>query len=94
MRSAIDELSSLILERYPGTTFSVERDPEEDAVLVWATVDVDDTDEVLDSFLGRLHELREPEWLPLHIIPIRTPERRERALAEQRVKRGRGGVRG
>ncbi len=83
MKNAIDELTGLILARFPSTSFSVEHDSEEDVVFVYATVDVDDPDEVMDCFLPRLRELREPQWLPLHIVPMRTPERRERLFAER-----------
>lgn len=76
MQSAIDELRGLIERRYPGATFSVSRDPEEAAsVHLNATVDVDDTDEVVDLVIDRVLEFQEEQDLPIHVIPLRPAER-------------------
>jgi hypothetical protein len=39
------------------------------------TVDVDDADAVLDIVIDRVMELQIEEGLPVHVIPLRTPER-------------------
>lgn len=73
--SAIDEIRELIRDRYPGTIFRV--GPGEDGMGTWlvATVDIDDPDEVVDLVIDRLLTLQIEERIPLHVIPIRTPER-------------------
>jgi hypothetical protein len=45
----VHELSSLIRQRYPTAAFAVEPSVDDPEVThVWATVDVDDPDEVVD----------------------------------------------
>ena len=50
-------------------------------MFVTAVVDVDDPDEVVDRFIDRLVTLQVEDSLPLHVIPVRTPARREKLLA-------------
>ncbi len=87
MTAAIAELTQLIQRRYPGATFTTELGENEDAVFVTAVVDVDDPDEVVDCFIERAVTLQVDEGLPLHIIPIRTPERNLKLLAALRTQR-------
>ena len=76
VRSALAELSGAIREGYPDATFEVLRDHEEpENIDLLTTVDVDDPDEVLDLVIDRLVELQVEERIPVHVIPIRTPER-------------------
>jgi hypothetical protein len=73
---AIAELKGMILERYPTATFTLARgvdDPEE--MHLETTVDVDDTEEVIDLVIDRILELQIEEGIPLHVIPLHTPER-------------------
>jgi hypothetical protein len=95
MAAAIAELTDLIRGSYPETTFITDVDEHEGAVFVTAVVDVDDPDEVVDVFIDRLIALQVDDGLPLHIIPVRTPARREKLLAElhQRPKRSETGTR-
>ncbi len=72
---AVSQLQSMILERYPTATFDVLPGDDPEGAYVWATVDVDNTDQVLDVVLDRLLDLQVEEGLPVHVIPIRTPER-------------------
>ena len=75
-QAALDELRQAISAHYPSATFEVGADPDEPtSVLLWTTVDVDDPDEVLDHVMERLLELQVDERVPVHVIPIRTPER-------------------
>ena len=75
-REAISELTSLIRSRYPTAAFDVSPDPDDpDLTLLWATVDVDDTDEVLDLVMERALQLQVDEGVPVYVVPIRTPER-------------------
>jgi hypothetical protein len=76
MQKALNEMEGIIGQRYPTATFEVSRgedDPE--AVHLTATVDLDDPDQVLDLVITRVMELQADEGLPLHVIPVRTPER-------------------
>jgi hypothetical protein len=74
--AAVTELTELVRARYPEATFSVGRgqdDPE--AIYVYATVDLEDTEPVVDLVIERELELHLTEGLPVQVIPLRTPER-------------------
>ena len=76
VQQALEELRTTIAARYPTATFEVARDLEEpENVDLVTTVDLDDPDEVLDLVIERLMELQVDERIPVHVIPIRTPER-------------------
>jgi hypothetical protein len=78
MQRAIAELEGLIRARYPDATFRVTRHPEaHDSVLLKPVVDVDDRDEVMDVIIDRLGELQAEEHLPILVVPVRPPARRE-----------------
>ncbi len=74
-RQAIEELQGAITARYPTITFAVERSPADTASIhLVAVADVDDPDEVGDLVVERVVDLQ-TAGIPLHVIPIRTPER-------------------
>ena len=84
VHNALDELRGVIAERYPSASFEVTRDVEEpENIDLLTTVDVDDPDEVLDLVIDRLVDLQVEERIPVHVVPIRTPER---ILAELRAE--------
>ena len=85
MAAAIAELKDRISGTFPGTAFAVQEgiDDQEETWLV-ATVDIDDPDAVVDVVLDRLLELQLDEQVPLHVLPIHTPERVARTLSRQR----------
>jgi hypothetical protein len=85
MTAAIAELTDLISRSYPGTTYVTEVDEDGKTVFVTATVDVDDPDEVVDLYIDRSVTLLVDEGLPLHVIAVRTPERREKLLASMGI---------
>src|SRR4051812_43801427 len=72
---AVDELQTLIKQHYPTASFEVAAGEDPDGTYIWTTVDTEETDQVLDSVVDRLLELQIDEGLPIHVIPIRTPER-------------------
>jgi hypothetical protein len=79
MQRALEELKGLVRERYPDATFRVTRSPEDPrSIHLMTTVDVEDTDAVLDVLIDRVMELQIEERLPIHVIPVRP---RERVLA-------------
>lgn len=72
MQHAIIELTERVRQRYPEATFRVARNIEEPRhVHLIVTVDVDDTDAVLDTVIDRVLELRLDDGLPVHVIPVR-----------------------
>jgi hypothetical protein len=85
MQSTIDELTTTIARAFPGTTFTVSHPEDEPASIeITAIVDVDDPDDVLDLVIERVVHLQVEESVPIHGVPIRTPERIEADRAERR----------
>jgi hypothetical protein len=92
-RQAVAELEAMIRERYPTATFDLSASPEDPSSFhLTAIVDIDDPDEVGDLVLDRVLELQVTEGIPLHVIPVRTPERI--AAAKQARTSGRSGSHG
>jgi hypothetical protein len=84
VRQAVAELTACIKHAYPSTSVAVQRgmdDPQETWLV--ATVDIEDPDEVIDLVLPRLLELQVDQGLPIHVLPIHTPERVARTLERQ-----------
>jgi hypothetical protein len=84
----VAELQATIRQRYPSATFELSQaadDPK--AVHLVTTVDIDDPDEVGDLVLDRVLDLNVTQGIPLHVIPVRTPERI--AAAKQQARQGR-----
>lgn len=75
-QEAIEQLKATISKVYPSASFAVARDPEEpENIHLVTTVDLDDPDEVLDLVIDRLLDLQVVERIPVHVIPVRTPDR-------------------
>jgi hypothetical protein len=92
VHGALDELRGMISQRHPTATFEVGRGHDEpENIHLTAIVDLDDPDEVLDLVRERLLELQVEERVPVHVIPIRTPER---VLADLQARAAAGGGRG
>jgi hypothetical protein len=89
MRRALDELQGVISHRYPTAQFEILRDVEEpENIDLLTTVDLEDPDEVLDLVMDRLIELQVDEGVPVHVVPIRNPERILAAMqSESRPRR-------
>lgn len=80
LREAIAELRQLIRDHHPEAIFSIGIGDDPEGVWLTATVDVDDPDEVVDLYIDRILEMQVEEGLPLHVLPVRTPERIEAML--------------
>ncbi len=81
-RAAITELAELISGHYPEATFDVTASPEDTQVVhLYATVDRVDTDDLVDLVIDREMALQE-QGVPLHVIPLRTPEREAQVRAQ------------
>jgi hypothetical protein len=82
MQQAVEELKGLVREHYPDATFRLARSAEEPRIVhLFTTVDVEDTDAVLDGVIDRVTQFQTDEHLPIHVIPVRP---RERVLATLR----------
>jgi hypothetical protein len=87
-QAAVDELRALVLQDYRVATFDVQRgidDPE--AIHLWVTVDLEDTDEVVNLVIEPTMQIQIEREIPVFVIPIRIPDRiramREAAQAKR-----------
>jgi hypothetical protein len=85
--AAIDELKRRIRERFPESEFEMYVADDPEGIYLQATIDIDDTDEVTDLVIDRLVTLQVEDGLPIHVIPIRTPERQDLLRARLRERR-------
>jgi hypothetical protein len=89
-RRALTELQDTIIERYPATTFEVSQGADDpSSIHLIAIVDAYDPDEVGELVLDRVIDLQVDDGIPIHVIPIRTPERVAADL-RSRERLGRG----
>ena len=89
MEAALEELAATISQHYPGSTFRVSRGEDDPTIVqLVATVDVEDTDLVLDVVMDRLLELHDEDLL-VFVATERPLERtiamREAAAAQTRA---------
>lgn len=70
---ALADFERQIREQYPDATFDVTFGGEPDGIYLTATVDVEDTFEVLDVIRDRLYQVQVDEYLPVYVIPVRPP---------------------
>lgn len=82
VRAAVEELEGIIRHRYPDAEFFVQVADDPYGVHIFATVDVDDTDEVTDLYLERIMELQVEERIPVYVM---TRQPRERWLQDVRA---------
>ncbi len=74
-RAAVEELIELIEAHYPEAAFEVAAAPEDSQVIhLYVTIDQVATDELVDLVIEREMALQK-EGVPIHVIPLRTPER-------------------
>ena len=83
MEEAINELKGTISERFPQAFFVVEEGFDPKGIYLVTTVDIDDTDEVIDVIGDRLVELQVDEGLPIYVTPLRPIQR---VIAELRER--------
>ncbi len=75
-QDAVNELISLVKQRYPTASFAVGPGVDDPNVThITATIDVDDPDEIVDLVIDRMLELQLDYGIPVYLIPLRTPER-------------------
>jgi hypothetical protein len=80
--AAIAEIEALILARYPEAIFDIALGDDPEGTYLTATVDIEDTDEVIDVIVERMLEMQVEEGIPLYPIIVRPIER---VLAELRA---------
>jgi hypothetical protein len=83
MEKAVNELKGTIAARFPQASFVVEEGFDPKGVYLVTTVDIADTDEVIDVVGDRLVELQVDEGLPIYVTPLRPIQR---VLAELRER--------
>jgi hypothetical protein len=75
MEKAVNELKGKISERFPQASFIVEEGFDPKGIYLVTTVDIADTDEVIDVIGDRLVELQVDEGLPIYVTPLRPIQR-------------------
>jgi hypothetical protein len=75
IQQGIAELQGIIRNHFAEAAFAVFQGVDPEGVYMRVTVDVEDSDEVVDVFLDRLLELQVEEELPLYVIPVRPAKR-------------------
>ena len=83
MEEAVHELKRLITERFPQAAFVVEEGFDPKGTYLVTTVDIVDTDEVIDVVGDRLVELQVDEGLPIYVTPLRPIQRVVAELRER-----------
>ncbi len=69
--SVVSELQAIIRARYPSALFAVSREEDPEGIYLTATVDVEDTDVIVDLVIDRLLAIQIEESLPVYVIPVR-----------------------
>ena len=84
MEKAVNELKGRISECFPQASFVVEEGFDPKGVYLVTTVDIADTDEVIDVVGDRLVELQVDEGLPIYVTPLRPIQRVVAELQERK----------
>src|SRR6266568_5137569 len=83
MEEAVHELQRRITARFPQASFVVEEGCDPEGIYLVTTVDIADTDEVMDVIGDRLVELQVDEGLPVYVTPLRPIQRVVAELRER-----------
>lgn len=70
LQEAVGELQSLIRQVDPLATFQVIPGDDPTGTYLLATVDVNDTELVMDAYMDRLLAFQIDEGLPLYVLPM------------------------
>ena len=85
MEEAVRELQRLITARFPQASFVVEEGFDPEGIYLVTTVDIADTDEVIEAVGDRLVALQVDEGLPVYVTPMRPIERVVAQLQEREL---------
>jgi hypothetical protein len=83
MEKAVNELKGRIAKRFPQASFVIEEGFDPKGIYLVTTVDIADTDEVIDVVGDRLVELQVDEGLPIYVTPLRPIQRVVAQLRER-----------
>src|SRR5436309_11361992 len=83
IEKAVNELKGRIAERFPQASFVIEEGFDPKGIYLVTTVDIADTDEVIDVVGDRLVELQVDEGLPIYVTPLRPIQRVVAELQER-----------
>lgn len=76
VKEAAEELKAIIRTTYPDAQFKLSRDPNQQrSWLLWATVDVDDPEEVSNLVVDREVDMLSEEHIPIRVIVTDSQER-------------------
>ena len=84
IQQAVAELRTLIEGRYPGATFDVFERDDPQGVRLRATVDIEDTDPVMEVVMDALHDIQVERELPVYVV---TEQPIARVAEQLRVRR-------
>ena len=87
IEGALEELRTLIAARYPAASFDVYESDDPKGARLRATVDVEDTDEVMDGLMDALYDIQVERGLPVYVVIVQPLSR----VAEERRARGKRG---
>lgn len=88
LRAAIAELKAMLLERFPDTTFTVQKGYDPEGLYLIPVVDTDDSFEVTDVIIDRLIEMQVDEDLAVYVMPVRPMEREMENLRRRQSEKG------
>jgi hypothetical protein len=71
LQAAVAEIQGLIQQHYPTASFQVMHGEDPEGMYMIVTVDVEDTDVVVDVYIDRLLELQINDGLPVYVVPVR-----------------------
>jgi hypothetical protein len=83
MEKVVNQLKGMISERFPQASFVVEEGFDPKGIYLVTTVDIADTDEVIEVIGDRLVELQVDEGLPIYVTPLRPIQRVVAQLRER-----------
>ncbi|MGH2583503.1 MAG: hypothetical protein ACRDJE_01165 [Dehalococcoidia bacterium] len=75
VQRALSELRGLIAAHYPTATFDIFHRDDPEGVRLRATVDVEDTDEVMDLLMEKLYQVQVEQELPVYVVTAQPLER-------------------
>jgi len=83
MERAVNELKGTIAARFPQASCVVEEGCDPKGIYLVITVDIADTDEVIDAVGDRLLAWQGEEGLPIYVTPLRPIQRVVAELQER-----------
>ena len=83
IKEAVEELRTLIAERYPSARFAVFERDDPEGVRLQVTVDLEDTDEVMNVVMDALFDIQVERGLPVYVVTEQPIQRVAEQLRER-----------